>query len=73
MVNASNRLSVRRLASDQFTWTANRGCAEASDIGGFPGQRVYADARDVGFEVESGRAGAVQLLPAVTFPPTVNS
>lgn len=58
----ANRLPVWRIPSDRFTWTGNKGCAEASDLRGFPGQQVYRDAADLGFEVESLRTGTVRLF-----------
>lgn len=47
------------LNSNQFTYTDQTFVAFASDLGDFRPERIYPDACDVGFKMESERTGVV--------------
>ncbi len=61
-----NTLNIPRYSYTQFAWQAGKGVAEASSLGipagAEPGDRVWADACDVGFVIRGEREDKVFTL-----------
>lgn len=67
-----NKRSIPRYTYTQFTWHKGNGCTDASDlgipVGAEPGERVYADACDVGFLIVGEREEKLFTLDHVEQP-----
>ena len=66
------KLPIATYYSDKFRWKNGRGSADASDFGSLAsrgtcllGDRLYDDAVDIGFFVESAKTGHIKLFTYV--------